>query len=85
MLARAELVRLGIAANQISTIAKGESQSLVPTADGVRESQNCHVEIVFPQPGHPRSLIRPGCSNREGGSETRPFRFAGSGRRLPAG
>jgi outer membrane protein OmpA-like peptidoglycan-associated protein len=50
---KAELVRLGIAANQVSTIAKGESQPLVPTADGVQEPQNRRVEIVFPPPGRP--------------------------------
>ena len=50
---KAELARLGIAANQISTIAKGESQPLVPTADGVREPQNRRVEIVFSEPGRP--------------------------------
>ena len=50
---KAELARQGIAANQISTIAKGESQPLVPTADGVREPQNRRVEIVFSEPGRP--------------------------------
>jgi outer membrane protein OmpA-like peptidoglycan-associated protein len=47
---KTELVRLGIAANEIETIARGESQPLVPTADGVREPQNRRVEIVFPTP-----------------------------------
>ncbi|GAB4185210.1 MAG: OmpA family protein [Thalassobaculales bacterium] len=45
---KAELQRLGIAANQIVTFAKGETSPLVPTADGVREPQNRRVEIVFP-------------------------------------
>ncbi len=44
---RAELVRDGIPASQIATFAKGESDPLVPTADGVREPQNRRVEIVF--------------------------------------
>ena len=48
---KAELVGLGIGANQIGTVAKGETQPLVPTADGVREPQNRRVEIVFPSPG----------------------------------
>ncbi len=44
---KAELVKLGIPANQIVTIGKGETQPLVPTADGVREPQNRRVEIVL--------------------------------------
>ncbi|MDB5366797.1 MAG: hypothetical protein JWM77_2724 [Rhodospirillales bacterium] len=44
---QAELVRDGIPADQISVQAKGESQPLVPTADGVREPQNRRVEIVY--------------------------------------
>ena len=44
---KAELVKQGIAANQIVTIGKGETQPLVPTADGVREPQNRRVEIVL--------------------------------------
>ncbi len=31
----------------IAVIGKGESQPLVPTADGVREPQNRRVEIVL--------------------------------------
>ncbi len=41
------LVNLGVGANSMSTIAKGESLPLVPTADGVREPQNRRVEIVM--------------------------------------
>jgi outer membrane protein OmpA-like peptidoglycan-associated protein len=37
----------GIAAGKISAQAFGESQNLVPTADGVREPQNRRVEITF--------------------------------------
>jgi outer membrane protein OmpA-like peptidoglycan-associated protein len=44
---KAVLVREGIPANQIAVVAKGESQPLVPTADGVREPQNRRVEIVL--------------------------------------
>ena len=41
------LVREGVPATAISVIGKGESQPLVPTADGVREPQNRRVEIVL--------------------------------------
>lgn len=39
------LVAEGIAADSITTSAKGESDPLVPTADGVREPQNRRVHI----------------------------------------
>ena len=42
-----ELVRGGMARNQITITAFGESRPLVPTADGVREPQNRRVEIVL--------------------------------------
>ncbi len=42
-----ELVRLGVQSQEIATVAKGESQPLVATADGVREAQNRRAEIVF--------------------------------------
>jgi len=41
------LVRDGVPATAISVIGKGETQPLVPTADGVREPQNRRVEIVL--------------------------------------
>jgi len=44
---KAVLVREGIPADQIAVVARGESQPLVPTADGVREAQNRRVEIVL--------------------------------------
>lgn len=44
---KAVLIREGIPADQIATVARGESQPLVPTADGVREPQNRRVEIVL--------------------------------------
>ena len=40
------LVREGVPATAISVVGRGESQPLVPTADGVREPQNRRVEIV---------------------------------------
>ena len=43
----AELVRQGIAKNEIAVSYFGESRPLVPTADGVREPQNRRVEIVL--------------------------------------
>ncbi|MDX2224937.1 MAG: outer membrane beta-barrel protein [Rhodospirillaceae bacterium] len=42
---RNELVRLGIPANEIAVMFRGESQPLVATGDGVREPQNRRVEI----------------------------------------
>ena len=41
------LVRNGVPAGAIQVVGKGESQPLVPTADGVREPQNRRVEIVL--------------------------------------
>jgi outer membrane protein OmpA-like peptidoglycan-associated protein len=42
-----QLVRDGVAASDISVVALGEGQPMVPTADGVREAQNRRVEIVI--------------------------------------
>ncbi len=42
-----QLVREGVAAADISVVGLGESQPMVPTADGVREAQNRRVEIVL--------------------------------------
>lgn len=44
---KAELVRLGVPAGTIVVRFKGETEPLVPTADGVREPQNRRVEIVI--------------------------------------
>ena len=44
---KAEFVRLGFSPNDISVVGKGESNPLVPTADGVREPKNRRVEIVL--------------------------------------
>jgi outer membrane protein OmpA-like peptidoglycan-associated protein len=41
------LVREGVPSGEIVVIGRGESQPLVPTADGVREAQNRRVEIVL--------------------------------------
>ena len=41
------LIRDGVPAGAIQVIGKGETQPLVPTADGVREPQNRRVEIVL--------------------------------------
>jgi outer membrane protein OmpA-like peptidoglycan-associated protein len=43
----AELVRDGVAENEISIHGYGESNPLVPTAPGVREPQNRRVEIIL--------------------------------------
>ena len=41
------LVNMGFSASGIVTEAKGETEPLVPTGDGVREPQNRRVEIVL--------------------------------------
>ncbi|HTR83801.1 MAG TPA: OmpA family protein [Reyranella sp.] len=41
------LVRNGVPATAIAVVGRGETQPLVPTADGVREPQNRRVEIVL--------------------------------------
>lgn len=43
----AELVRLGVAREEIVITALGESQPLVPTGPNVREPQNRRVEIIL--------------------------------------
>jgi outer membrane protein OmpA-like peptidoglycan-associated protein len=43
----AELIKQGVPKNEIAVFAKGETDPLVPTPDGVREPQNRRVEIVF--------------------------------------
>jgi len=43
----AELVRLGLPSSEIVVEAKGETEPLVPTADGVPEAQNRRVEILM--------------------------------------
>lgn len=43
-----ELARLGVPSGGIATSGKGESDPMVPTADGVREPSNRRAVIVFP-------------------------------------
>jgi outer membrane protein OmpA-like peptidoglycan-associated protein len=47
---KAELGRLGVPGDRVVAIGRGQTDPLVPTADGVREPQNRRVEIVFPRP-----------------------------------
>lgn len=49
----AELVRQGVPAASVTTIARGQDDPLVPTADGVREPRNRRVSIVLPAPPAP--------------------------------
>ncbi|MGK2872029.1 MAG: OmpA family protein [Alphaproteobacteria bacterium] len=44
---KAKLLSLGVMENEIAIDAKGESDPLVPTDDGMREPQNRRVEIVL--------------------------------------
>lgn len=44
---KAAMVKLGISPENISVVGRGESDPLVPTADGVREPRNRRVEIAF--------------------------------------
>lgn len=44
---KAALVKEGIAAKNITTAGKGETELLVPTPDGVREPQNRRAKIVI--------------------------------------
>jgi len=45
---KAMFVSLGFGAGELAVMAKGETDPLVPTDDGVREPQNRRVEIVLP-------------------------------------
>jgi outer membrane protein OmpA-like peptidoglycan-associated protein len=42
-----ELIKLGVTDAEIATFAKGESQPLVATPDGVKEPQNRRVEVIY--------------------------------------
>mgnify|MGYP003626734952 CR=1 FL=1 len=44
---KAELIRLGVASDDIAILWKGEREPLVQTADGVREPQNRRGEIIL--------------------------------------
>ncbi len=48
-----ELVRQGVPASSITTVADGQNDLLVPTGDNVREARNRRVQIVVPQPPPP--------------------------------
>jgi len=43
----AQLEKDGIPSSEISIVAKGKRDLLVPTADGVKEPQNRRVQIVY--------------------------------------
>ena len=45
-LIRNELVRLGVAPENIEVVARGKREPIVPTADGVAEPRNRRVEVV---------------------------------------
>jgi outer membrane protein OmpA-like peptidoglycan-associated protein len=45
-LIRNELIRLGVAAQNIEVIARGKRDPIVPTADGVAEPRNRRVEVI---------------------------------------
>jgi outer membrane protein OmpA-like peptidoglycan-associated protein len=47
---QAALIREGVPATSIVTIARGQEDLLVPTADGVRQPENRRVEILVPRP-----------------------------------
>src|SRR3712207_4679544 len=47
---RRELVRLGVPDAAVATVAEGETDPLVQTADGGREARNRRVEIAIHQP-----------------------------------
>jgi len=48
-----ELIRRGVPATDIATIARGEEDLLVQTADGVNEPRNRRVEVVLAKPPPP--------------------------------
>lgn len=45
-LIRNELIRLGVAAENIEVVARGKRDPVVPTADGVAEPRNRRVEVI---------------------------------------
>ena len=45
-LIRGELIRLGVAAQNIEVVARGKRDPIVPTADGVAEPRNRRVDVV---------------------------------------
>ena len=59
---RAEMARLGVPAANISIEGRGQTDLLVPTADGVREPQNRRATIGFPKMG---ASLTPANDDRE--------------------
>lgn len=56
---KAEMTRLGVPANVITTIGRGQNDLLVPTKDNVREAQNRRAVIEFPAaPPPPRPVAQ---------------------------
>jgi hypothetical protein len=51
------LVRAGVPATNVVTIARGQEDLLVPTGDGAREPENRRVEILVPQPPPPPAPV----------------------------
>jgi len=74
------LVRNGVPASAISVIGKGETQPLVPTADGVREPQNRRVEIVIggQQAGVPAIFSDPASYCKALSDKWRQYRSSGT-------
>ncbi|HEX8375818.1 MAG TPA: OmpA family protein [Geminicoccaceae bacterium] len=61
---RRELVRLGVPAASISTVAEGETDPAVQTPDGTREARNRRVEIMIPQPAVAQAPAPPAAPSR---------------------
>ena len=54
---QAALIREGVPATSIVTIARGQEDLLVPTADGVRQPENRRVEILLPPAPLPAPVV----------------------------
>ena len=76
---RSELTRLGVPDANITTTALGESDPLVPTADGVREPRNRRVEIVVPQTAPPAPVAAPPAVAAAPAEPAQPARMAEGG------
>lgn len=55
---KAELVLHGVKSAEISTRSVGENDTLVPTADGVREAQNRRAVIEVDAPKAPKAAVK---------------------------
>ena len=73
-----ELVDQGVPATDITTVGVGETDLLVPTADGVDEPRNRRVEILVPQPPPPAPVaeVPPAEVEPAAPPEEEPARFA---------